>query len=102
MANDLTAMIFRIAAELGARFDLAGAAGSATPSTPNSEAIRNAINTAISIYQKQRFRFNEVDPSNPITFTTIAGDFDLLYRRQSLHFVVLLSSIISTSRSATR
>lgn len=74
MANDLTAMIFRIAAELGARFDLAGAAGSANNAAPNSEAIRNAINTAISIYQKQRFRFNEIDPSNPPTFNTVAGD----------------------------
>jgi hypothetical protein len=72
MANDLTAMIFRIAAELGARFDLAGAVGSATQATPNSEAIRNAINTAIGEYQKQRFRFNEIDPSNPPTFQTIA------------------------------
>jgi hypothetical protein len=74
MANDLTAMIFRIAAELGARFDLAGAAGSANQAQPNSEAIRNAINTAISVYQKQRFRFNEIDPSNAPTFSTIAGD----------------------------
>jgi hypothetical protein len=74
MANDLTAMIFRIAAELGSRFDLAGAVGSANQSAPNSEAIRNAINTAISIYQKERFRFNEIDPSNPLTFQTIPGD----------------------------
>jgi hypothetical protein len=73
MANDLTAMIFRIAAELGARFDLAGAVGSASNATPNSEAIRNAINTSISIYQKQRFRFNEINPGAPWTFTTNAG-----------------------------
>lgn len=69
----LAQMIFRIAAELGARFDLAGATGSATQSAPNSEAIRNGINTAISIYQKQRFRFNEIDPSNAPTFSTIQG-----------------------------
>jgi hypothetical protein len=73
MANDLTAMIFRIAAELGARFDLAGAVGSATQQTPNSEAVRNAINTAISTYQKERFRFSEIDPQNPTTFQTTAG-----------------------------
>jgi hypothetical protein len=72
--TDLQSMIFRIAAELGARFDLAGAVGSASQSAPNSEAIRNAINTAISIYQKQRFRFSEIDPSNPPTFTTRALD----------------------------
>jgi hypothetical protein len=71
--HDLGTMIFRIAAELGSRFDLAGAAGSATQSRPNSDAIRNAINTAISIYQKQRFRFNEIDPANPITFQTTPG-----------------------------
>jgi hypothetical protein len=69
----LGTMVFRIAAELGARFDLAGAPGSATQSRPNSEAIRNAIGTAISAYQKQRFRFNEINPSAPITFTTEAG-----------------------------
>jgi hypothetical protein len=72
MANDRTAMIFRIAAELGARFDLGGLPGSATQSAPNSEAIRNAISTAISEYQKQRFRFNEVDPALPTTFVTQA------------------------------
>jgi len=71
--HDLGTMIFRIAAELGARFDLAGLAGSATQSRPNAEAIRNGIGTAISIYQKQRFRFNEIDPSAPITFTTTPG-----------------------------
>lgn len=70
--TDLQSMIFRIAAELGSRFDLAGAAGSATQAAPNSEAIRNAINTAIAIYQKQRFRFSEIDPSAPPTFTTQA------------------------------
>src|SRR5690242_7951391 len=72
MANDRTAMIFRIAAELGARFDLGGLPGSATQSAPNSEAIRNAISTAISEYQKQRFRFNEIDPALPTTFVTQA------------------------------
>lgn len=70
MANDLQAMIFRIAAELGSRFDLAGAAGSATPQAPNSEAIRNAITTAISEYQKQRFRFSDIDPAAPSSFVT--------------------------------
>lgn len=70
--TDLQSMIFRIAAELGARFDLAGAVGSASNSAPNSEAIRNAINTAISIYQKQRFRFNEINPSSPPTFNTVS------------------------------
>ena len=73
MANDLTAMIFRVAAELGARFDLGGVIGSASNTTPNSEAIRNAINTGISTYQKHRFRFNEINPVTPPTFTTNAS-----------------------------
>lgn len=67
---DLQSMVFRVAAELGARFDLAGDPGTASSSAPNKEAIRNAINTAISIYQKERFRFNEIDPANPISFVT--------------------------------
>lgn len=71
--GDLPTMIFRIAAELGARFDLAGMTGSANQAAPNAEAIRNAINTAITIYQKERFRFSEIDPSLPITFKTVAG-----------------------------
>jgi hypothetical protein len=69
--NDLQSMIFRIAAELGSRFDLAGAVGSANQSAPNAEAIRNAINTAISEYQKQRFRFSEINPAIPSTFATV-------------------------------
>lgn len=64
-----TDMINRIAAELGSRFDLAGGAAF-SGSTPNSNAIRNAIDTAIAEYQKERFRFNEIDPSVPTTFTT--------------------------------
>ena len=70
-ATDLQTMIFRIAAELGARFDLAGTPGTATRSRPNAEAIRNAINTAIFEYQKHRFRFNEIDPAMPTTFETV-------------------------------
>jgi len=71
IVSDLTTMIFRIAAELGARFDLAGARGTATQSRPNAEAIRNAIDTAIYEYQKHRFRFNEIDPAMPTTFMTV-------------------------------
>ena len=70
-ATDLQTMIFRCAAELGARFDLAGARGTATQSRPNAEAIRNAIDTSIAVYAKHRFRFNEIDPSLPTTFTTV-------------------------------
>lgn len=73
MAGTLADMIFRIAAELGSRFDLAGAAGSASQTAPNSEAIRNAITTAISEYQKQRFRFSEINPGVPPTFNTVGG-----------------------------
>lgn len=68
MANDLAAMISRIAAEI-ARPDLAGAIGA----SGNGAAIRNAINTAISEYQKQRFRFSDINPGVPTTFLTVAG-----------------------------
>jgi hypothetical protein len=35
--------------------------------------IANAISTAISVYQKERFRFNETLPLAARTFTTVAG-----------------------------
>lgn len=59
MANDLAAMKARVASELS-RSDL-------------TTQIANAINDAISIYQKERFRFNETVPSAPITFNTVTG-----------------------------
>lgn len=70
MANDLAAMVARIAAEI-ARPDLAGVAPIA--GSPNANAIRNAITTAISEYQKQRFRFSDINPGVPTTFVTVAG-----------------------------
>lgn len=63
MANDLAAMIARIAAET-ARPDLA-VGGS------NEQRTRDAITTAISEYQKQRLRFNETSYS----FNTVVGSF---------------------------
>lgn len=68
MANDLAAMVSRIAAEI-ARPDLAGAIGS----SGNGPAIRNAINDAIYICQKFRFRFNEAIPPTGVTFNTVIG-----------------------------
>lgn len=35
--------------------------------------IADAISTAISVYQKDRFRFNEAIPLAPVTFNTIPG-----------------------------
>lgn len=70
MANDLTAMVARIAAET-ARPDLALAAP--TAGNPNGAAIRNAITTAITEYQKQRFRFSDINPGVPTTFNTVAS-----------------------------
>src|ERR1700736_5790459 len=70
MANDLAAMVARIAAEI-ARPDLAASAPVA--GSPNGNAIRNAITTAISEYQKQRFRFSDINPGVPTTFPTVAG-----------------------------
>lgn len=69
MANDLAAMVARIAAEM-VRPDLAAAA--ATPTAPNANAIRLAINTAITEYQKERFDFSDINPGVPTTFNTVA------------------------------
>jgi hypothetical protein len=60
MADDLAQMKTRITSELGGRSDLA-------------DQIAYAINDAIKVYQKERFRFNESVPSSPITFPTVAG-----------------------------
>jgi len=68
MAGDLATMVSRIAAEMR-RPDLALTA--ATAGNPNGNAIRLAIATAISEYQKQRFRFSDIDPSIPTTFLTV-------------------------------
>jgi len=37
------------------------------------EEIGNAIGDAILIYQKERFRFNELQPLSPFTFNTVQG-----------------------------
>lgn len=38
------------------------------------EEIGNAIEDAILIYQKERFRFNELQPLSPFTFNTVQGE----------------------------
>lgn len=63
-------MVSRIAAEI-ARTDMSSAVPVA--GFPNAMAIRNAIATAISEYQKQRFRFSDINPGIPTTFVTVAG-----------------------------
>lgn len=67
MANDLAAMIARIASEM-ARPDFA-VGGS------REQRTREAIATAISEYQYQRFRFSDIDPANPTTFNTVPGQY---------------------------
>lgn len=57
MAGTLSDMKSRIAAEI-LRSDL-------------TTQIANAINDAIVIYQKERFRFSDSDPANPATFNTV-------------------------------
>lgn len=39
-----------------------------------TQQIADAISTAIQQYQKERFRFNEAVPLQPVTFTTVAGE----------------------------
>lgn len=64
MANDLAAMIARVSSEM-ARPDFAIGG-------TREQMCRNAITTAISEYQKQRFRFSDIDPALPQTFQTEA------------------------------
>ena len=61
MANDLAAIKARIASEL-ARSDL-------------TTQIASAITDAITIYQKERFRFSDVDPSSPPGFSTVVDQW---------------------------
>jgi len=37
--------------------------------------IADAITDAIKVYQKQRFRFSDINPALPPTFNTVAGQF---------------------------
>lgn len=62
---DLATLIGRIAAEM-ARPDYAIGG-------TREQRTRDAINTGITEYQKQRFRFSEIDPAVPTTFVTVAG-----------------------------
>lgn len=59
--NSFAAMVAQIALELGNRTDLI------------ATAIPRAINDAIQIYAKERFRFNELQPLSPFTFNMVPG-----------------------------
>lgn len=58
----LNAMIARIVLELGSRTDLQA-----------DGTVLDAINTAVQIYQKMRFRWNETAPLSPFTFNMTPG-----------------------------
>lgn len=58
----LTQMIARIVLEMGSRTDLR-----------DDGSIADAINSAITIYQKLRFRWNETAPLTPFTFNMTIG-----------------------------
>ena len=60
--NSRDAMIALIAYELGNRTDLQA-----------NGTILKAITDSIEIYQKERFRFNELAPLTPFTFNTVQG-----------------------------
>lgn len=66
--KSLQTMVDRIASELGQRSDLAP--GGAYPNV-----ITNAIFDAVTIYQKERFRFNELAPLSPFTFNSVQGQY---------------------------
>jgi hypothetical protein len=55
-------MIARIGYELGSRTDLVA-----------NGSVQSAINDAIQIYQKERFRFNELQPIAPFVINTVQG-----------------------------
>lgn len=59
----LNAMIARIVLELGSRSDLQA-----------DGSIADAINTAIQVYQKMRFRWNETAPLSPFLFNMTVGE----------------------------
>lgn len=44
-----------------------------------TNAIADAINTAIAAYQKYRFRWNETLPGTEISFSTVAGQVNYLF-----------------------
>ena len=58
----MQAMIARIGYELGSRTDLV-----------TNGSVQSAINDAIQIYQKERFRFNELQPIAPFVINTVQG-----------------------------
>lgn len=60
--NSLTAMIAAVTYEIGQRSDLQA----------NGTVLRY-IQNAIEIYQKERFRFNELVPLTPFTLNTVQG-----------------------------
>jgi hypothetical protein len=62
--NSRDAMVTAITYELGARSDLAA-----------NGTILRYINNAIEIYQKERFRFNELQPISPFTLNTVQGQY---------------------------
>jgi hypothetical protein len=62
--NTRDAMVVAITYELGARSDLAA-----------NGTILRYINNAIEIYQKERFRFNELTPRTPFTLNTQQGKY---------------------------
>jgi hypothetical protein len=69
IGNTFNAMVAQIAFELGNRTDL------------SATVIPRAINDAIEIYQKERFRFNELQPLSPFTFNTVQGRRSMALRR---------------------
>lgn len=82
-ARTLGGMKARIASEI-ARPDL-------------TTQIENAINDAILIYQKERFRFNETDPLVPITFPTVIGQAYYQASIPSMYYIDYLNFQDGTS-----
>lgn len=62
VGKTFTNMVSRITFELGQRTDLA-----------SNGTIASAINDAVEVYQKERFRFNELQPLAPFSFNMVPG-----------------------------
>lgn len=63
VGNTFNAMVAQIVFELGQRTDL------------QATVVPRAINDAIQIWQKERFRFNENRPLTPFTINTVANQY---------------------------
>lgn len=80
---------------------MAGTDASVSANAPNANAIRNAITTAISEYQKERFRFSDINPGVPTSFVTVPGQsvYTVAANAQiaSMYFIEYINIVIGAT-----